>query len=132
MLSKNNLKIIDYVDISNEIANGLDDPNFTENLNYVCKNNNLNQNARTGLQSYDNLYKMLRKKLVSYVVMTIQKQNLLSVDEIYKWNQQILQKPLHYSDVSLQKLFYGVEWQKAGPRKPVSYTHLTLPTSHWV
>ena len=117
LLSKNNLKIINYVDISNEIANGLDDPNFTENLNYVCKNSNLNENARTGLQSYDNLYKMLRKKLVSYVVMTIQKQNLLSVDEIYKWNQQILQKPLHYSDVSLQKLFYGVEWQKAGARQ---------------
>ncbi|NEQ72618.1 MAG: SDR family NAD(P)-dependent oxidoreductase [Okeania sp. SIO2C9] len=113
LLSQNHLKIIHYVDISNEIANGLDDPNFTENLNYICKKSNLNENARVGLQSYDNLYKMLRKKLVSYVVMTAQKQDLLSVDEIYKWNQEILQKPLHYSDVSLQQLFYRVEWQKA-------------------
>ncbi|NEO90106.1 MAG: SDR family NAD(P)-dependent oxidoreductase [Moorea sp. SIO3G5] len=117
LLSQNHLKIINYVDISNEVANGLDDPNFTENLNYVCKQSNLNENARVGLQSYDNLYKMLRKKLVSYVVMTAQKQNLLSVDEIYKWNQEILQKPLYYSDVSLQQLFYGVEWQKAGARQ---------------
>ena len=117
LLSQNHLKIIHYVDISNEVANGLDDPNFTENLNYVCKQSNLNENARVGLQSYDNLYKMLRKKLVSYVVMTAQKQNLLSVDEIYKWNQEILHKPLYYSDVSLQQLFYGVEWQKTGTRQ---------------
>jgi len=117
LLSESHLKIIHYVDISKEIANGLHDPNFTENLNYVCKKSNLNENARVGLQSYDNLYKMLRKKLVSYVVMTAQKQDRLSVDEIYKWNQEIIQKPLHYSDVSLQKLFYGVEWQKACARQ---------------
>ncbi|MDJ1172323.1 type I polyketide synthase [Roseofilum sp. BLCC_M154] len=129
LLSESHLKIIRYVDISNEIANGLDDPNFPENLNYVCKKSNLNENARVGLQSYDNLYKMLRKKLVSYVIMTAQKQEQLSVDEIYKWNQAILQKPLHYSDVSLQKLFYGVEWQKAAPRQEYKKT---LQPKTWI
>ncbi|NEQ40369.1 MAG: SDR family NAD(P)-dependent oxidoreductase [Okeania sp. SIO3I5] len=117
LLSESQIKILRYVDISKEIANGLDDPNFPENLDYVCKKSNLNENARVGLQSYDNLYKMLRKGLVSYVVMTAQKQESLSVDEIYKWNQEILQNPLHYSDVSLQQLFYGVEWKKIGPRQ---------------
>ncbi|WP_287276156.1 MULTISPECIES: SDR family NAD(P)-dependent oxidoreductase, partial [unclassified Okeania] len=117
LLSESQIKILRYVDISKEIANGLDDPNFPENLDYVCKKSNLNENARVGLQSYDNLYKMLRKGLVSYVVMTAQKQESLSVDEIYKWNQEILQNPLHYSDVSLQQLFYGVEWKKVGPRQ---------------
>ncbi|NEQ65234.1 MAG: SDR family NAD(P)-dependent oxidoreductase, partial [Symploca sp. SIO2D2] len=117
LLSKNHLKLIDYVDISNEIANGLNDPNFENNLNYVCQTCNLNKNARLGLQSYDNLYKMLRKGLVSYVILKAQKQEHLSVAEIYQWNQQILQTPLHYSDVSLQQLFYGVEWQKAGTQQ---------------
>ncbi|MBP0010702.1 SDR family NAD(P)-dependent oxidoreductase, partial [Roseofilum sp. Belize Diploria] len=117
LLSKSHLKIIQYVDISQEIANGLHDPNFTENLNYVCKKSNLNENARIGLQSYDNLYKMLRKQLVSYVVITAQKQDQLSVEEIYQWNQEILHNPLHYSEVSLQKLFYTIEWQKASPQQ---------------
>ncbi|MBP0042085.1 MAG: acyltransferase domain-containing protein, partial [Roseofilum sp. SBFL] len=117
LLSKSHLKIIQYVDISQEIANGLHDPNFTENLNYVCKKSNLNENARIGLQSYDNLYKMLRKQLVSYVVITAQKQDHLSVEEIYQWNQEILHNPLHYSEVSLQKLFYTIEWQKASPKQ---------------
>ncbi|MDJ1179175.1 type I polyketide synthase [Roseofilum sp. BLCC_M91] len=117
LLSESHLKITRYVDISNEIANGLDDPNFPENLDYVCRKGNLNENARVGLQSYDNLYKMLRRGLVSYVVMTAQKQDSLSVEEIYQWNQEILQTPLRYSDVSLQQLFYGIEWQKVGARK---------------
>ncbi len=129
LLSESHLKIIQYVDISKEIGNGLHDPNFPENLNYVCKKSNLNENARVGLQSYDNLYKMLRKQLVSYVVMTAQKQEQLSVDEIYKWNQEILQKPLHYSDVSLQKLFYGVEWQKVGPRQQQKKQ---LQSNNWI
>ena len=129
LLSESHLKIIHYVDISKEIANGLDDPNFPENLDYVCKKSNLNENARVGLQSYDNLYKMLRKGLVSYVVMTAEKQDLLSVDEIYKWNKEILQKPLHYSDVSVQQLFYGVEWQKASPRQQHKKT---LQLSNWI
>ncbi|OJJ26222.1 hypothetical protein BI308_07420 [Roseofilum reptotaenium AO1-A] len=117
LLSESHIKIIRYVDISHEMANGLDDPNFPENLDYVCRKSNLNENARVGLQSYDNLYKMLRKGLVSYVVMTAQKQDSLSVDEIYQWNQEILQNPLRYSDVSLQQFFYGIEWQKVGARQ---------------
>ncbi|NET16700.1 MAG: SDR family NAD(P)-dependent oxidoreductase, partial [Okeania sp. SIO1H6] len=116
LLSNNNLQIVDYVDISQEIANGLYDPNFENNLEYVCKKFNFSENTKVGFKSYDNLYKMLRRGLVSYVILSAKKQNNLPVNEIYQWNQEKLNAPLYYSDVSLQQLFYGVEWQNQIPK----------------
>lgn len=111
LLSNHNLKVVSYVDISHEVGNGLYDPNVQENIDYVCKLNNLNENAKIGIESYINLYKLLRKGLLSYVIVTAQKQQDLTAKELYTFNQQKLDAPLKYSEVSLQQLFYNIEWQ---------------------
>ncbi|NEO74081.1 SDR family NAD(P)-dependent oxidoreductase, partial [Moorena sp. SIO3H5] len=132
LLSENHLKVIDYVDISPEVANGLYDSNFQDNLEYVCKKWNFTENTIVGFQSYQNLYKMLRKGLVSYVVLTAQKQNDLPANEIYQLNQQKLETPLYFSDVSFQQLFYEVKWQlQPGNKKQLAKTKDTV-VGNWL
>ncbi|MDB9520155.1 SDR family NAD(P)-dependent oxidoreductase [Roseofilum reptotaenium CS-1145] len=120
LLSNHHLQVVSYVDISHEVGNGLYDPNVQENIDYICQLKNLNENAKTGIESYMNLYKLLRKGLLSYVLVTAQKRENLSVQELYDLNQKQLEVSLTYPEVSLQQLFYGIEWQLREKNSKVS------------
>ncbi len=97
LLSQNYLKVIDCIDVSHEIGNFLYDPNFQENLNHIPKISQ-NENVKSCMQAYNNLGKMLRKGLVSYVLLTAQKQSDFSTNEIYKLNQKSLIEIADYSN----------------------------------
>jgi myxalamid-type polyketide synthase MxaE and MxaD len=64
LLKQHHLKLIDVIDISQEIANFLNDENFEKNLEDISKINQ-DENVREAFQSYNQLGKLLRKRLAS-------------------------------------------------------------------
>lgn len=116
-LSENHLKVIDCIDVSHEVANFLYDPNFQENLDSIYQINQ-DDNIRAAFQSYNQLGKLFRNGLASYVLLTAQKQSHLSKDEIYQLNQESLSKLVSYSERSLKQSLYELEWQPAAQLEP--------------
>nr|DAB41916.1 TPA_exp: ArzN - PKS (KS, AT, OMT, KR, ACP) [Fischerella sp. PCC 9339] len=109
-LSHNHLKIIDCIDVSQEIANFLYDPNFEENLEKLYQTNP-DDNIRAALQSYNQLGKLLGNGLASYVLLTAQKENHLSKDKIHDLNKQRLNTLVSYSQRAFKQWLYEIEWQ---------------------
>ncbi|WAS96618.1 type I polyketide synthase [Nannocystis punicea] len=65
VLSRNGLKLVECVDVSREIANFLDDPAFERNVATVGA-----AGTAAALKSYDQLGRLLRRRMASYVLMT--------------------------------------------------------------
>ncbi|NEP76020.1 MAG: hypothetical protein F6K25_04375 [Okeania sp. SIO2G4] len=95
-LSPNNLQLIGAIDVSQEVANYLYDADFEENLNELYQKS-YDENIKSAFQSYNQLGKLLRKGLASYVLLTANKQEYLPQEQIYQLNQEILERLLSYS-----------------------------------
>nr|ALD82523.1 polyketide synthase [Nannocystis sp. MB1016] len=65
VLSRNGLQLVECVDVSREIANFLDDPEFERNAAAVGA-----AGTAAALKSYDQLGRLLRRRMASYVLMT--------------------------------------------------------------
>ncbi|NEO80922.1 MAG: SDR family NAD(P)-dependent oxidoreductase [Moorea sp. SIO4G3] len=109
-LSGNHLQLISAIDISQEIANYLYDPEFEENLNQLYKKKS-DENIKSAFQSYNQLGKLLTKGLASYVLLTAKKQENLEQDKNYQLNQEILNQLSSYSEVSVKQWVYELKWQ---------------------
>lgn len=111
-LSSQQMQIIECIDISQEIANFLHDPDFETNLSQI---DSINQNADTqaAFRSYNGLGKLLRQGMASYVLMTAQKHEDLSVEEIARANRQALKELTPYCQKSVKQGLYKLEWQPA-------------------
>ncbi len=116
LLSQNHLQLIRAIDISQEIANYLYDPEFEENSNNLYRQNP-DDNLRAAFHSYNQLGKLLRKELASYVLLNAQKQEHRSVEEIYQSNQEILNQLLSYSEVAINQWLYELEWKPLKDRQ---------------
>ncbi|NEO74074.1 SDR family NAD(P)-dependent oxidoreductase, partial [Moorena sp. SIO3H5] len=109
-LSQNNLKLISFVDVSQEIANFLYDPDFEETLSDLSQKN-IDPNIKAAFQSYNQLGKLLQKGLASYVLLTARKQESLLKEDVYQSNQEILDRPFCYSEVAIKQWVYELEWK---------------------
>ncbi len=103
LFSANNLKVVKFVEISQEVANFLYDPNFKENLA------NLNPElvdavVNAHFTSWDNLGKLLESQLASYVLIVLQKDSKLSQDDIRTLNQNSLTSPTPYAKLQRSAL----------------------------
>lgn len=109
-LSINQLKVIDCIDVSQQIANFLYDPNFESNLErlYQLKPD---KNIREAFQSYDRLGGLLRNGLASYVLLTAQKDSQLSVESLRSLNKYQLDSLVSYSERSLKQWIYKTVWK---------------------
>ena len=120
-LSTNHLQIIKAIDISQEIANYLDDPEFEENLNELNKKSN-DENIKSAFRSYNQLGKLLRKGLASYVLLTAKKQEKTPKEQSYQLNKEILSQLLSYSEVAVKQWVYELKWKltKSQQKKSIS------------
>ncbi|MEM9272462.1 MAG: type I polyketide synthase [Cyanobacteria bacterium P01_F01_bin.143] len=109
-LSQNHLQLIGVIDVSQEIANFLYDPNFEQTLNKLYQRNP-DDNVRAGFQSYNQLGGLLRKGLTSYVLFTAQKQESLAKEELAELNRNHLSQLTTYSEVAAKQWIYELEWQ---------------------
>ncbi|NEQ82909.1 MAG: acyltransferase domain-containing protein, partial [Moorea sp. SIO2I5] len=75
-LSPNHLQLISAIDISQEVANHLYDPEFEESLNELHKKG-YDENIINAFKSYDKLGKLLKKGLANYVLLAAKKQEII-------------------------------------------------------
>ncbi|NEQ65701.1 MAG: SDR family NAD(P)-dependent oxidoreductase, partial [Symploca sp. SIO2D2] len=109
-LSPNNLQLISAIDISQEIANYLYDPEFEENLNELYQKKQ-DHNIKSAFQSYNQLGKLLTKGLASYVLLTAKKQEDLPKEQSYQLNEEMLNQLSSYSEVAVKQWVYELKWE---------------------
>lgn len=86
VLARHQFRVTRYRDISEPIANFLDDPNFDENLAELAGAMNLTPTVRDYLFSYRNLGAALRRGFLSYVLLTARKDALAHESELLAEN----------------------------------------------
>lgn len=101
LLSQNNLRVVEAVDVSTEIANFLYDANFESNFKSLDKN--YDRSVKRHLEGPHELGNLLRRKLAVYFLLTIQKDSFLNRETLLRLNQSALESPTPYSQVILQK-----------------------------
>jgi acyl transferase domain-containing protein/NAD(P)-dependent dehydrogenase (short-subunit alcohol dehydrogenase family)/SAM-dependent methyltransferase/acyl carrier protein len=101
----------DCVDISREMANFFTDPNFDANVDDLARRGKAD--AIHSLKSYDRLGHLHAEGLALYVLLTAEKRSDLSVEELRKGNQRVLEEPVPYSEVSVPHGCYELEWVRS-------------------
>ncbi|NER93848.1 MAG: SDR family NAD(P)-dependent oxidoreductase [Symploca sp. SIO1B1] len=118
-LSPNHLQLISAIDISQEIANYLYDTEFEDTLNELYKKNP-DENIKSAFQSYNQLGKLLRKGLASYVLLTAKKQEALTIEQVYQLNQEMLNQLSSYSEVAVKQWVYELKWETSKHKQLLS------------
>ncbi|NEO38501.1 MAG: SDR family NAD(P)-dependent oxidoreductase [Moorea sp. SIOASIH] len=121
-LSEKHLQLISAIDVSLEIANFLYDPEFDEIIDDAYQKNN-DEHLRSAMQSYNQLGKLLKKGLASYVLLTAKKQKNQPKEKICHSNQEILSKLLSYSEVAVKQWIYELKWK---PSKDINQESILL------
>lgn len=118
VLSQNGLEVVDCVDLSQEVANYLHDPDFDAKLEQQ-QARPLDQYNRAALKSYDQLGKMLRRGLASYVLLSARKASGRSAGELAAQNRHALERLIPYETSSsrlgretFEDWFYALQWQR--------------------
>ncbi|MDB9520157.1 type I polyketide synthase [Roseofilum reptotaenium CS-1145] len=123
-LSQHQLQLTGFIDVSREIANFLYAPDFEEILHELYAENP-DDNVRAAFQSYNQLGKLLERKLGSYVLLTARKCETRSLEELRLLNQDAFNHPVVYSEVEPEEWVYGLSWERDeitprdGEREPV-------------
>jgi len=115
LLSSYKLLVVRCVDVSREIANFLYDPDADEHLLELRKGTGDPTHIPMHFASYDNLGKMLDRRLVNYNLLTIRKDRFLAKDEIARINRQHLSAPKSYAE-AVRTDESALEVLEGGPR----------------
>lgn len=108
-LNQNQLKIIEAIDVSQEMANFLHDNNFEENLAQM-KNISEDQHIKKVTTSYHQLGKLMRQKMATYILLTAQKDTQLSSEKLLTSNQEKLDSLVAYSEKAPGQWLYKLDW----------------------
>jgi len=127
VLSSNHLAVVDSVDVSQEIANFLHDPEFDAHFEQIVP---LRDNAeiRASFKSYDQLGGLLAKGLASYVLLSLRKEAGTSAQELSQHNREVLSRPIRYAAATLDGCYYEVRWEALAAAGPVT----RAPAGHWL
>ncbi len=109
LLGNNGIEVVDCIDISQEIANFLWDPNFDDTLAKIDPLK-ADANIKAGFKSYDQLGKLLRKRLTDYVLLAGRKTSAVPVAELKRRNLERLTSLIPYSRVALAGGCFEVDW----------------------
>ena len=112
LLSENGIEVEECVDISQEIANFLHDPDFDATIAGIQAFQG-DPNILAGFKSYDQLGKLLRQRLTDYVLLTARKREGAPVAELRRRNLEVLAAPVPYASVALAGGCYEVAWREA-------------------
>lgn len=99
VLSQYKLRVVECVDVSQEMANFLYDPDAEIHLAQLDAAAGNEGALRAHLSSYDGLGKLFRKKLATYGLFTIQKDRFHSKAEIARINREKIGRPTPYAEV---------------------------------
>ncbi len=129
LLASNGLELVDCVDVSREIGNFLYDDQFEEHLQELC-GAQPDPNVEAAGRSYDQLGKMLHKRLASYVLLTAVKRQAPR-DGLLDENHRRLGQQIPYDQVACGRWFRDVRWQPAEDDRPVAPQD-TVSESRWL
>lgn len=99
VLAKNCLQIVSFIDSSAEIGNFLYDQNFQQHLEEVCQRRG--DLVKQHMEGPHLLGELLRRNVVLYSLLTVQKTPYLSAETLRKQNLRILNEPMPYSQQGL-------------------------------
>lgn len=106
-LSANHLQLIECIDMSHEVVNFLTDYDFDKNLRTVTQDS-----IKTALLAFNKLGLLLRDKLTSYVLLTAQKSEDLTIEDLQRINDKIMINPTPYKEIAhIENWFYTKEWE---------------------
>ena len=99
LLAEHKLRVVRCIDASQEVANFLDDPHFSQNQ---TEPGDLlrNEVIKTHFEAWHNLGHLLRRKLAAYILFTVRKDSSLSTADIVEINKKRLNTPIPYSDLN--------------------------------
>jgi len=106
LLAENGIEVTDCVDISQEIANFLHDPDFEANIARIDPFK-ADANIRAGFKSYDQLGKLLRQRLTDYVLLTARKRADVPTAELKRRNLEVLAVPTRTRPSPSRRLLRG-------------------------
>lgn len=129
-LNQNQLKVIEAIDVSQEMANFLYDPDFEENL--AQKSIAGNQDIQSAFTSYHQLGNLMRKKMAIYILLTAQKDTELSSEELSIWNLEKLNSLVAYSEKAPQQWLYQIDWQPQPLIEEVKQQKSQLESGMWL
>jgi acyl transferase domain-containing protein/acyl carrier protein/2-polyprenyl-3-methyl-5-hydroxy-6-metoxy-1,4-benzoquinol methylase len=126
VLSSHQLCVVDSIDISPEISNFLHDPDFDAHFDLV-EPFKRDPNIRASFKSYDQLGKLLKNGLASYVLITARKRTDLDRAALAERNREALSNQIPYSTTTLSGSFTELAW------RPVSVDSASVPkTGRWL
>lgn len=156
ILARYKLKVVRAVNVSKEISNFLYDPESESHLKELGARFG-DEHIRRHCASYDNLGRMLQKKLASYQLLLIQKDRYTTKDEIARINDQKLSSPQPYAEavrsadapvaraaasvspltstptsVSLANALYEIQWQPRERQAAVSANGFSARRGSWL
>lgn len=130
LLSQNGLMLNKGIDISHEVANYLYEANFEEHLKQLGITD---ENVLASFTSYDQLGRLLHKKLASYVLLSAQKREDLSVTRLMEHNKAILSALNCYDEMTTSRWIYQLQWKpdlKESSNPPA--TSLRVAKKRWL
>lgn len=110
LLASQQLAIVDFIDISDAVSNFLHDPDFEGHLAEIL-GDHPDENVKQALISYNQLGKLFRKGLASYVLIITQKQVAKTEALLREINASKLAVADHYIQRSIPHWFYQTQWQ---------------------
>ena len=111
LLSAQGLQLIECVDVSREIANFLDDPQLDQHLAGLGRSAT-DQNIRSAARSYDQLCRLLRRGLASYMLLVARKEGGAGA-QLEALNRERLASLVRYQDVASSRWLYEPRWISA-------------------
>ncbi|AKT38855.1 type I polyketide synthase [Chondromyces crocatus] len=133
LLSEHRLRLVEGIDISPEIANCLQDPDYDANLERVLQEVRPSEVVRRSFESYQNVRVALERGLISYVLLQAQKDPFGRIEELTIANRERLMRLVQYQEVvrrrrsgpsasgAIDQWFYEIQWWPSPlPAKPRS------------
>nr|CBD77732.1 polyketide synthase [Chondromyces crocatus] len=120
LLSGNQLRVLECIDISAEVVRFLHDPAFEEHLSRIEASVGLTEVEKTYYRAMDNFGRALERGILRYVLMVSQKDRRATQDALTRLNQRVLAAPTPYASyeralrsepVRYEDWFYEAQWE---------------------
>jgi len=109
VLARNGLRIVECIDVSEEIANSLEDPDFESNLERLGREQEITEIVRKNLRSFNNYGKALRRGFLDYYLFIAQADSYLRKGELLRINEEKLEAPVSYAEGLRRSFHEGLE-----------------------